>query len=90
MRYEFLWDDEPESGNAAHVAEHGLSPEDVEHAFHNMLRETISRSSGHRALFGLTPDDRVLFVVYEEIDDGLIYVFTPTRRRCEHATYCQT
>jgi hypothetical protein len=28
------------------------------------------------ALFGLTPDDRVVFVVYEEIDDGLIYVFT--------------
>jgi len=27
-------------------------------------------------LFGLTPDDRVIFVVYEEIADGLIYVFT--------------
>lgn len=76
MRYEFLWDDDPDEGNVGHVAEHGLSTEEVEHAFHNVLRETKSRSSGHPALFGLTPDDRVLFVVYEEIDDGLIYVYT--------------
>ncbi len=76
MHYEFLWDDDPEEGNVAHIAEHGLSPEDVEHAFHNLLRDTKSRSSGRRALFGLTPDDRIIFVVYEEIDDDLIYVFT--------------
>jgi uncharacterized DUF497 family protein len=60
----------------AHIAEHGLSREDVEHAFHNVLQETQSRSRGRPALFGLTPDDRVIFVVYEEIDEGLIYVFT--------------
>lgn len=46
MRYEFLWDDDPDEGNVPHIAEHGLTPEDVEHAFHNVLRETTSRSPG--------------------------------------------
>lgn len=76
MRYEFLWDDDPEGGNVPHIAEHGLTPEDVEHAFHNVLRGTTSRSTGRPALFGLTADDRVLFVVFEEVAAGLIYVFT--------------
>jgi uncharacterized DUF497 family protein len=76
MHYEFLWDDDPEEGNVAHIADHGLSPADVEHAFHNVIRFTTSRSSGRPALFGLTLDDRVLFVVYEEIDKDMIYVFT--------------
>ena len=76
MRYAFLWDDDPEEGNVGHIAEHGLSTADVEHAFQNVLRETTSHSSGRPALFGLAPDDRVLFVVYEEIDEGMIYVFT--------------
>ncbi len=76
MRYEFLWDDDPAEGNVAHLAEHDLTPQDVEHAFAHVLRETTSRSSDRPALFGLTPDDRVVFVVYEEIDEGLIYVFT--------------
>ena len=39
MRYVFLWDDDSDAGNVAHIAEHGLSPLDVEHAFDNVLRE---------------------------------------------------
>ena len=76
MRLDFLWDDEPEEGNVAHIEEHGLTTEEVEHAFHHVLRKTKSRSSGRPALFGFAPDNRVLFVVYEEIEEGLIYVFT--------------
>ena len=76
MRYDFVWDDDAADGNVAHIAEHDLEPGDVEHAFLNVIRKTTSRSSGRPALFGLTPDDRVIFVVYEEIADGLIYVFT--------------
>jgi len=76
MLYEFLWDDDPADGNVAHLAEHDLTPADVEHAFRNVIRDTTSRSSGRPALFGLTPDDRVIFVVYEEVAEGLIYVFT--------------
>jgi hypothetical protein len=76
MHYEFLWDDEGPDGNVPHIVEHGLTPEDVEHAFAHALRRTTSRSGGRPALFGLTPDDRVIFVVYEEIARGLIYVYT--------------
>jgi hypothetical protein len=76
MHYDFLWDDDAAEGNVVHIAEHDLTPGDVEHAFVNVIRDTTSRSSGRPALFGLTPDDRVTFVVYEEIADGLIYVFT--------------
>jgi uncharacterized DUF497 family protein len=76
MHHEFLWDDDPADGNVAHIAEHGLTPEDVEHAFACPLRHTTSRSSGRKALFGLTPDDRVIFVVFEELAHGLIYVYT--------------
>ena len=76
MRFDFLWDVDAAEGNVAHIAEHDLTPRDVEHAFANVIRDTASHSSGWPALFGLTPDDRVIFVVYEEIADGLIYVFT--------------
>jgi hypothetical protein len=75
MHNDFLWDDEPE-GNVPHLAEHGLKPSDVEHAFNNALRHTTSRSSGRPALYGLTPDDRLIFVVYEEVAPDLIYVHT--------------
>jgi len=76
MRRDFLWDDDAAGGNVAHIAEHDLTPRDVEHDFVNVIRDTSSRSSGRPALIGLTPDDRVISVVYEEIADGLIYVFT--------------
>ena len=73
--HRYLWDDE-EGGNVEHIAEHGLTPDDVEHAFENVLRHTKSRSSTRPALYGVTPDSRVIFVVYEEIDDELVYVHT--------------
>lgn len=76
MRYEFLWDHDASQGNVLHIAEHGLTPEDVEHAFDHALRHTTSRSSGRPALFGLTPDGRLIFVAYEEVADNLIYVYT--------------
>ena len=75
MFHQFLWDYEPE-GNVEHIAEHGLTPDDVENAFDDILRETVSRSSGRPAIFGLTLDGRMIFVVYEEIDEGLFYVHT--------------
>jgi uncharacterized DUF497 family protein len=71
----FLWDEE-EGGNVEHLAEHGLTPDDAEHAFDSAFRHTKSRSSGRPALYGLTGDGRTIFVVYEEIAEGLIYVYS--------------
>jgi len=75
----FLWDDSP-GGNVEHIAEHGLTPEEVESAFDNIETETTSRSTGRPAIFGRTLHDEVIFVVYEldNDEDGreFIYVYT--------------
>ncbi len=34
--YEFIWNDEP-GGNIQHIAEHGLTPEDIEEAMFNPI-----------------------------------------------------
>ena len=75
----FLWDDAP-GGNVEHVAEHGLTPDEVESAFNNIETETISRSTGRPAIFGRTLNGDVIFVVYELDNDDdcreFIYVHT--------------
>ena len=37
---------------------------------------TISRSSGRPVATGLTPDGRLIFVVYEQIDESTVYPVT--------------
>ena len=59
-----------------HIAEHGLTPEDVEAVICNPLEETTSRRSGRPVVTGYTPEGRLIFVVYEEIDDVTIYPVT--------------
>ncbi|HJT34206.1 MAG TPA: hypothetical protein VJ783_19320 [Pirellulales bacterium] len=73
--YEVVWNYEP-GGNVEHIAEHGLTPEDVEAAIYNPLEATISRSSGRPVVTGYTPDGRLIFVVYEEINDVAVYPVT--------------
>ena len=74
--FELIWEwDEPE-GNVAHIAEHGLSPEDVEHVVENSIAKEKSRSSGRSMVFGYAPDGRRIAVVYEEIDDITLYPVT--------------
>ena len=74
--FEVIWEwDEPD-GNVAHIAEHGLSVEDVEHAFENPIRHETSRSSGRPVVFGYAPDGRRIAVVYEPIDDVTLYPIT--------------
>ena len=72
-----LWDseDDPE-GNVAHIAEHGLSVEDVEAVLAKPDSEGTSRSSGAPVVWGFTPDDKYIIVVYEQIDEDTIRVTT--------------
>lgn len=74
-RQMFLWDEE-DGGNVEHLAEHGLTTDDVEHSFDTCFKKTKSRSSGRPALYGFSTDARTIFVVYEEIAENLIYVYT--------------
>lgn len=73
--YEVIWNYEP-GGNVDHLADYGLTPEDVEAVIYNPLEETIGRSSGRPVVTGYTPDGRLIFVVYEEIDEVTVYPVT--------------
>ena len=66
--YDIFWNDEDEDGNVAHIAEHGLTPEDVNAVLIAPDEIGISRSSRRPIAFGHTPDGRYICVVYEEID----------------------
>jgi uncharacterized DUF497 family protein len=72
-----LWDseDDPE-GNVAHIAEHGLSVEDVEAVLAEPDSEGTSRSSGAPVVWGYTPDEKYTIVVYQQIDEDTIRVTT--------------
>lgn len=73
--YDFVWNDEP-GGNVEHIAEHGLSAEDVEAVVCDPLERKISRSSGRPAATGYTPDGRLIVVVFEMLDDTTVYPVT--------------
>ncbi len=73
--YEIVWNEEP-GGNVEHIAEHGLTLEDVEEVLLSPLDRDISRSTGLPIVFGFTPDGRYILVVYEQIDEVTIYPVT--------------
>jgi uncharacterized DUF497 family protein len=72
---QIIWNDEPD-GNVAHVEEHGMTVDDVEHVLANPDNENVSRSSGLPCVFGYTPDGRYIIVVFELIDEDTIYPVT--------------
>ena len=72
---EIIWNEEP-GGNVEHIADHDLTPEDVEEVVFNPVDRDVSRSSGLPIVFGFTPNGRYILVVYEQIDDATIYPVT--------------
>jgi uncharacterized DUF497 family protein len=70
------WDEASDpAGNSAHIAEHGLTPEEVESVLHDpRASHDVSGSSGLPAVFGTTHTGRFIIVVYEVLnpDDPLI------------------
>jgi uncharacterized DUF497 family protein len=72
-----IWDaDDDEGGNVRHIAEHGLTVEDVEFVVEQASREERSRSSGRLCLFGHTRSGEHIIVVFDEIDEDTIYPIT--------------
>ena len=78
MRYvRIIWDeDENPDGNVRHIAEHGLTVDEVEFVLENPANEGTSRSSGRPCCFGYTPSGDYIIVIYEEGDDDTIYPVT--------------
>ncbi len=84
-----IWDleDDPD-GNVQHIAEHGITVEEVEEVLHDRNAEdTTSKSSGRPITFGYTSSGRYLAVVWEHVDDDPLTIYpitayvAPERRR---------
>ena len=72
-----LWDlDDDPDGNAWHCAEHGLTKEEVEEVFENVRDTDVSRSSRQPVVFGNTSTNRHVMVLYERIDEEIVYPIT--------------
>jgi uncharacterized DUF497 family protein len=72
-----VWDrDDDPDGNVQHCAEHGITKQEVEAVFRNVIDEDVSRSSGRPVVFGDTTAGRHLMVVYDEIDATTVYPIT--------------
>ena len=74
---EIIWDldDEPE-GNVAHIAEHGLTKDEVAEVLRAAEDQDSSRTSERPIVFGTTSTGREIAVVFEEIDEFTVYPVT--------------
>ena len=77
---DIIWDlpDDPK-GNIQHIAEHGVTPEEVEEVLRDRgSQHTVSRSTGNRLTFGYTSTGRHLAVVWEKALDDPLMVYPHT------------
>ncbi len=70
-----IWNSGPD-GNVAHIEEHGLTVEDVEWVLENYESAGVSRSSQRPCVFGYTPEDVYIVVIFDEIDEETVYPVT--------------
>jgi uncharacterized DUF497 family protein len=65
-----LWDEPGDTpDNVSHIAEHGLTPEEVEDVLlDDANTEDVSRTTGRPCKFGWTKTGKHIVVVYEVID----------------------
>lgn len=70
--FDLIWDD----ANEAHIAEHGLTVDDVINAINDPIDEFTSRSSGRPMIEGYALDGRVIVVSFEYLDEISIYPIT--------------
>lgn len=73
---DILWDHEP-GGNVEHIAEHGISPEEVREVLEDEGTDhTTSETSGRPLALGFTATGRFLVVVYERVDEFTVQPIT--------------
>ncbi len=72
-----LWDDPNDPhGNVEHLAEHGLSIDDIEDVLENPTSNGRSNSSGLPCVWGYSLEGIYILVVFEEIDEDMIRMVT--------------
>lgn len=72
MKGEIVWTDE----SAAHIARHGIVPQEVEETIYTHPRWVAAGSDQARLIFGQTSAGRYLFVVVAEGIDGRDFIVT--------------
>ena len=74
-----LWDldDDPE-GNVQHIAEHGLTVDEVEDVLYAAEEVVASQSSGRSITFGETCTGKQIAVVLEIVDEDPLVVYPVT------------
>ena len=70
-----IWDYETD-GNVEHIDEHDLTIDDVEYVLKHATSQKTSQSSGRPCVFGYTPDDEYIIVVFEWLDDDTVLPVT--------------
>jgi hypothetical protein len=78
MDVSVIWDDEP-GGNVEHIAEHGLSPDEVDEVLlDDSISTAFSHSTGRPCKFGLTSTGKYIVVFWDELvdDPRMIYPVT--------------
>lgn len=73
------WDDADDiGGNTAHVAEHDLTPQEVESAlFDENTTFDLSNSSGRPIAFGYTDTGRFIAIVFEVLNISDPFIIRP-------------
>lgn len=72
-----LWDlDDDSEGNVAHIAEHGITKDEVADVLNSPETIEASESSGRPIAFGYSATGRFIAVVYDEVDDDTVYPVT--------------
>lgn len=81
---QIIWDldDEPD-GNVRHIAEHGISVEEVEEVLYAAVEVIASQSSGRPLTFGETSTGKYLAVVFEIVDADPLCVYPVTAYETE-------
>lgn len=78
MRHiQIVWDmDDDLDGNVEHVAQHGLSPDEVDSVLRDPRDSGVSDSTGMPMVFGYTNTGKYIAVVFEETERGIVYPLT--------------
>lgn len=63
-------------GNIRHIAEHGITPGEVEYVLREPQSADTSDSSGRPIVLGFTETGRPIAVVFEWIDSVTVYPIT--------------
>ena len=75
-----IWDeaDDPD-GNTAHVAEHGLTPDEVDEVLlDDAIPTAVSHATGRPCKFGWTSTGRHIIVVWDEVNEDPRMVYPVT------------